>query len=85
MRKETVNHPEHYGGKDNPYECIKVIMEWGLLTDFLLGNALKYIARCGKKDLKKDMLSSQIEDIEKAIWYLNEKKNILTSTFKTER
>ena len=25
MNKEQVNHPEHYGGKDNPYETIKII------------------------------------------------------------
>ena len=24
-KKELVNHPQHYGGKDNPYEAIKVI------------------------------------------------------------
>ncbi len=26
---EKVNHPEHYGGKNNPYEAIKVIEAWG--------------------------------------------------------
>jgi len=25
---ETINHPDHYGGKDNPYEAIKVIEAW---------------------------------------------------------
>ena len=33
--KETVNHPQHYGG-DTVYEAIKVIEAWGL--DFCLGN-----------------------------------------------
>ena len=23
------NHASYYGGKDNPYECIKVIEAWG--------------------------------------------------------
>lgn len=27
---ETVNHPAHYGGADNPYEAIKVIEAWAL-------------------------------------------------------
>ena len=27
--KEQVNHPQHYGGEDNPYEAIKVIDAWG--------------------------------------------------------
>lgn len=43
----SVNHPPHYGGADNPYEAIKVIEAWGL--GFCVGNAVKYIARAGKK------------------------------------
>lgn len=39
--KELVNHPEHYGGAENPYEAIKVIEAWKL--GFHLGNAVKYI------------------------------------------
>ena len=30
MKKEMVNHPDHYGGKENPYEAIKVILAWDL-------------------------------------------------------
>lgn len=59
--KEHVNHPEHYGGEDNPYEAIKVIEAWKL--NFHLGNAVKYISRAGKKDNLK-------QDLEKAIWYI---------------
>lgn len=59
--KEAVNHPEHYGGADNPYEAIKVIEAWGL--DFTLGNTVKYIARAGKKD-------SELQDLRKAKFYL---------------
>ena len=44
---EQVNHPNHYGGGENPYEAIKVIEAWDL--NFRLGNAVKYIARAGKK------------------------------------
>lgn len=58
---ESVNHPNHYGGSDNPYEAIKVIEAWGL--DFNLGNAVKYIARADKKGKKR-------EDLQKAVWYL---------------
>lgn len=60
---ESVHHPKHYGGADNPYEAIKVIEAWGL--DFSLGNAVKYISRAGKKT------SSPLEDLEKAAWYIN--------------
>jgi hypothetical protein len=61
---DRVNHPAHYGGADNPYEAIKVIEAWGL--GFSLGNAVKYIARAGKKDP-----ATRIEDLRKALWYLN--------------
>lgn len=44
---DAVDHPAHYGGQDNPFEVIKVIDAWSL--GFCLGNAVKYIARAGKK------------------------------------
>ncbi len=63
-KKEMVNNPVHYGGKDNVYEAIKVIDAWGL--GFSLGNTVKYISRAGKKDKGKEL-----EDLKKAQWYLN--------------
>jgi len=62
---EQVNHPSHYGGKKNPYEVIKIIR--ALALGFNLGNSLKYIARAGKKNPDK-----YIEDLEKALWYLQD-------------
>lgn len=62
-RAEAVNHPEHYGGRDNPYEVIKVITAWEL--GFNLGNCVKYIARAGKKDPE-----THVQDLEKAQFYL---------------
>ena len=62
-KKELVNHPKHYGGKDNPYEAIKVIEAWDL--GFCLGNTVKYISRAGKKNKEKEL-----EDLKKAMWYL---------------
>lgn len=68
FKKELVNHPQHYGGKDNPYEAIKVIEAWNL--GFCLGNTVKYISRAGKKDAK-------VQELEKALWYLKrEIKNL---------
>ena len=68
FKKELVNHPQHYGGKDNPYEAIKVIEAWNL--GFCLGNTIKYISRAGKKD-------DTIQELEKALWYLQRKiKNL---------
>jgi hypothetical protein len=59
---ESVNHPSHYGGADNPYEAIKVVEAWGL--SFCLGNVVKYISRAGKK-------GDVLEDLKKARWYLD--------------
>ena len=64
MENNAVDHPSHYGGKDNPYEAIKVIRAWD--ANFAIGNALKYLSRAGKKDPNKT-----IEDLEKACWYIN--------------
>ena len=59
-KTEKVNHPKHYNmGK---IEVIDAIEEWGL--GFNDDNAVKYIARHAHK-------ANPIEDIEKAIWYLN--------------
>jgi len=62
--KEKIDHPPHYGGADNPYEAIKVIEAWGL--GFAIGNAVKYLARAGKKDP-----AALVEDLKKSRWYLD--------------
>jgi hypothetical protein len=62
MTEETVNHPKHYGGSDDPYEAIRVIEAWGL--NFALGSVLKYIRR------RKDK-GDELENLRKARWYLD--------------
>ena len=54
--------PDYYN-PDSAYEPRKVIKAWGL--DWNLGNALKYIARCGKK-----ANNSKLIDREKAMTYI---------------
>lgn len=64
---DPVNHPSHY--TSGRFEVIDVIQDQlGLdgLRNFCLGNAIKYICRAGKKDPTKTL-----QDLEKAIWYLN--------------
>jgi hypothetical protein len=63
-----VNHPDHYGGKENQYEVVKVCENWGLDKDAYLFNVVKYVARAGKKNPEKEL-----EDLTKALWYLNRK------------
>ena len=57
---DSVDHPPHYNDLPNDIECIDVIEHMNLCR----GNAIKYIWRAG---LKGDV----IEDLRKAIWYLN--------------
>jgi hypothetical protein len=64
-KSSSVDHPAHYGGATNPFEVRKVVRAWTL--GFWLGNAVKYIARAGKKDPSK-----YVEDLEKAIFYIQD-------------
>lgn len=63
-----VAHPPHYNS--GAIEVIEAIEDWGL--SYHLGNTVKYVARAGKKDPLKE-----IEDLEKAAWYLNRKIELL--------
>lgn len=62
-KTEAVDHPAHYGGKDNPYEVIKVAEAWGFEKNAYLFNALKYLGRAGKK-------GSKVEDLKKLVYYV---------------
>ena len=57
---EMVNHRKHYQSKHG-VEVIDIIEEFGL--GFHLGNVIKYVLRAGHK-------SNELEDLEKAKWYL---------------
>ena len=59
---DNVNKPKYYAD-ERKYEPIDVIEDWEL--GFCLGNAIKYISRAGRKDPSKE-----IEDLEKAKWYI---------------
>jgi hypothetical protein len=56
-----VSHPSHYNSGN--IEVIEAIEDWKL--NFHRGNAVKYTARAGKKNPDKE-----VEDLEKAVWYL---------------
>ena len=62
MKKDLVNHPDHY--TDGGIETIDFIEAKKL--PYHLGNAVKYISRAGKKDKDKT-----VEDLLKARWYIN--------------
>lgn len=58
---DPVDRPKHYTSHPSGVECIQITRHMG----FCLGNAIKYIWRA---DLKNDT----IEDLRKAIWYLEQ-------------
>ncbi len=69
VKKDSVNHPDHYKAGD--FECIDVMVEAlgiDLTIDFCLGNAFKYLFRSKDK--------GGHEDILKAAWYLNKYKEL---------
>lgn len=70
MKKKAspVSHPAHYNS--GKIEVIEFIEDQRL--NFSRGNAVKYIARAGKKDPTKE-----IEDLEKAAWYILREAEIL--------
>lgn len=60
LKQDFVNSPNHYQG--NKFEVIDIIEDYNL--GFNLGNSVKYILRSDKKE-------NRIQDLKKAIWYLN--------------
>ena len=58
---DPVNNPAHYTKHPSGVECIDITQS----MNFCLGNAIKYLWRA---DLKHD---DAIEDLEKAVWYIN--------------
>lgn len=68
MTVDNVNSPTHYTSHPSGIECIQITEHYG----FNIGNAIKYLWRnglkteCGMPDVYK-----QVEDLEKAIWYIN--------------
>jgi hypothetical protein len=60
---DPVNYPIHYNA-DPTHETIICLSAWGLESDALLWNAVKYIARHGKK-------GNALGDLQKARWYLD--------------
>ena len=73
---DPVNHPAHY--TTGRIECIDFITDKRL--NFCRGNAVKYIVRAGIKDP-----ATEIEDLEKAIWYLRREISDLRMVHAPER
>lgn len=57
----SVDHPKHYNAHPSGIECIEVVRH----MSFNIGNAMKYLWRADEK-------GAPIEDLEKAIWYIQD-------------
>jgi hypothetical protein len=56
---DAVNHPSHYRSHPSGVEAIDICEH----CDFILGNSIKYLFRCGHKD-------PVVQDLSKSAWYL---------------
>lgn len=68
LEQDKVNHPKHYTSHPSGVECIEVTQHY----NFCIGNAIKYLWRAGiKNEVGYNATAKEIEDLEKAIWYIN--------------
>jgi hypothetical protein len=62
---EQVNSPDHYtAGGIETIDYLQAKLTADEFRGFLLGNALKYLSRAGKK-------GGRLVDLEKCAWYLD--------------
>ena len=76
---DHVNHPPHYNWLID--KCGIEVIDIARHLDFDLSNAIKYILRAGKKPIiSKENINinkAAIQDLQKAIWYINDKIKML--------
>ena len=74
--EDNVNHPPHYTWLKD--KCGIEVIDITRHMDFCLGNAIKYILRAGlKQEASMSDKEKEIEDLKKAIWYINDRINQL--------
>ena len=77
QKADNVNHPQHYTWLKEL--CGIEVIDITRHMNFCRGNALKYILRAGhKKDSSLTDTEKQIEDLNKAIWYLKDEIKRIT-------
>lgn len=82
MKNDRVNHPSHYTWLKE--KCGVEVIDITRHMDFDLGNVIKYVLRCGhKSEQGMSDLEKEIEDLEKAKFYLEDKIKILRNSYET--
>lgn len=75
MKDDRVNHPSYYKHPSG-VECIQIARH----HDFNIGNAIKYLWRAGRKSEEgMSDLQKQIEDLEKAKFYIQDEIDLLVA------
>lgn len=64
---DNVNHPPHYNNSEAHCDCGRSIecIDITRHMNFNIGNAVKYLWRC-------DLKGRSVEDLKKAIWYIQD-------------
>ncbi len=80
LKEEQVSHPYHYYWLKDlcGVEPIDICRHF----DFAVGNALKYLMRKGKVDGDKTEKEKRIEDLKKAVFYLQDEIMMLEAGMK---
>ena len=77
QKTDNVNHPKHYTWLKDL--CGIEVIDITRHMNFCLGNSLKYILRAGhKKDASLTDTDKQVEDLNKAIWYIKDEIKRIT-------
>ena len=77
QKTDNVNHPAHYTWLKDL--CGIEVIDITRHMNFCLGNSLKYILRAGhKKDASRTDIDKQVEDLNKAIWYIKDEIKRIT-------
>lgn len=76
QNNSRVNHPSHYLWLKE--KCGIEVIDITRHMNFNLGNCIKYVLRSGhKSENGYTAVEKQIEDLKKAIWYLNDEIKML--------
>lgn len=76
ISSDRVNSPSWYTQHPSGIECITITRHYC----FDIGNAIKYLWRCGlKQEGGISNTDKEIEDLKKAAWYINDRIKMLES------
>ena len=75
QKTDSVNHPAHYNSHPSGIECIEIARH----HNFNIGNTIKYLWRAGlKSEEGMEDTDKQVEDLNKAIWYIQDEIKRIT-------